>query len=159
METQHIIGLSFTTYMYPDCARTQLRDILIITFFFPLATATTPSETIQPLNHINCKLILQITAWSVGQPQAQSSHKILLSTYYTKGIVFSRELKYKYRTLPLLALKELKIGLGEEVILLSIPYAYETISNNSKRNDTVSKHYRISFVKENLEGWKASCKM
>lgn len=138
METQHIIGLSFTTYMYPDCACTQLRDILIITFFFfPLATATTPSETIQPLNHINCKLILQITAWSVGQPQAQSSHKILLSTYYTKGIVFSRELKDKSRTLPSLALKELKIGLGKEVILLSIPYAYETISNNSKRNDTV----------------------
>lgn len=73
----------------------------------------------------------------MGQPQAQSSHKILLSTYYTKGIVFSRELKDKSRTLPSLALKELKIGLGKEVILLSIPYAYETISNNSKRNDTV----------------------
>lgn len=37
----------------------------------------------------------------------------------------------------MLALKELKIGLGKVVILLSIPYAYEAISDSSKRNDTV----------------------
>lgn len=46
-------------------------------------------------------------------------------------------LKHKSKTLPLLALKELKIGLAKEVILLSIPYAYKTISDSSKTNDTV----------------------
>jgi len=84
-------------------------------FFHPLASATTPSETIQPLNHINCNLILQITAWSVGCVIIR-----LLSIYYTKRIVFSRELKHKSRTLPLLALKELKIGLGKDTAEYSV---------------------------------------
>lgn len=51
--------------------------------------------------------------------------------------MISRELKHKSGSLPLLAFKEVKIELGKEVPLLSVPYAHKTINDNSKRNDTV----------------------
>lgn len=53
--------------------------------------------------------------------------------------MISGELKYKSRSLPLLALKEVKIKLGKEDIPLSVPVAYKTINDNSKRNDKVQQ--------------------
>lgn len=135
MKTQHKIGLSSTTCRYiQTCMDTHLRDTLILTF--PLfGHCHHPFRTIQPLSH--CNSGLQIKAWSVCQPQGQSSHKILLSTYYIQRVTISGKLNHKSRSKPLLALKEVKIELGKEVIPLSVPYAYKTINDNSKRNDTV----------------------
>lgn len=42
-----------------------------------------------------------------------------------------RELKHKSRSLPLLALNEVKIELGKEVIPLSVSYAFKTINDSS----------------------------
>ena len=53
--------------------------------------------------------------------------------------MISGELKYKTRSLPLLALKEVRIKLGKEVIPLSATDAYKIINDNSKRNDKVQR--------------------
>lgn len=63
----------------------------------------------------------------------------------------SEELKHKSRTLPLLTLKKLKIELEKEAILLSVLYVYKIIPKGMIQSN---KYYRISFMKENLEGWK-----
>lgn len=136
MKTQHEIGLNSTTCMYiQTCTDTHLRDTLMLSF--PLfGHCHHLFRTIQPLSEIHCNLGRQIKAWSVGQPQAQSSHKILFSTYHMQRVMISGKLKHKSRSLPLLALKDVKIELGKEVIPLHVPHAYKTINDNSKRNDT-----------------------
>lgn len=48
--------------------------------------------------------------------------------------MFSGEIKYKSRILPLLALK---IELRKEVILLGVPYRCKTVNDNPNGNDTV----------------------
>lgn len=51
----------------------------------------------------------------------------------------------------MLTLKKLKIELEKEAILLSVLYVYKIIPKGMIQSN---KYYRISFMKENLEGWK-----